>query len=482
MATSGAQGSSAPDATGGGERELTHLGVREAAALVREGGLSPVALVEAYLARIAARNDELNVFRTVMAEGALEAAAAAEAAVAAGGPLGPLHGVPVAVKDNIAVDGVRMTAGTSVLRDHVADRDAPVVTRLREAGAIILGKLHMSEWAIGATTQNIHFGDCHNPWDPARSAGGSSGGSGAALAADLAPATLGTDTGGSVRVPASVNGVSGLRPSAGRVPNTGTVPVAWTFDAVGPMARRAEDVARLLDVIGGHDPEDPTSADVPAGGCEAALEGGAEGLRIGLLTGDFRDTLPEETGVLLDTAAGMLVGMGADVEQVPLRGLEEAIEWTADLLLTEAAAFHRERLAETPDVYAADVQARLRRGEAVTGPRYATGRQWQRTWRREVLAAMDGFDLLLAPAVPIPAPVLAESDPLLTTGVVARYISIFVLARLPALVVPMGFSAREGLPLGMQLIGRPFDEATLLRAAHAYQGLTDWHERRPAAG
>jgi aspartyl-tRNA(Asn)/glutamyl-tRNA(Gln) amidotransferase subunit A len=465
-----------------GERELSRIGVREAAARIAAGDLSPVALVEAYLERIAARNAELNIFRTVMAEEAREAAAAAEAAVTAGRPLGSLHGVPIALKDNIAVAGVRMTAGTSVMRDTIASEDAPVVTRLREAGAIILGKLHMSEWAIGATTQNMHFGDCHNPWDPARSAGGSSGGSGAALAADMAPATLGTDTGGSVRVPASVNGVSGLRPSAGRVPNTGTIPVAWTFDAVGPMARRAEDVARLLDVIGGFDPADPTSADVPAGGCEAALEDGADGLRIGLLTGDFRDTLPEETAVLLDTAAGMLVGMGAHVEQVELRGLEAAIEWTADLLLAEAADFHRERLAETPEVFAADVQARLRRGNAVTGPQYARGRQEQRRWRRRLLEAMEPFDLLLGPAVPVPAPVLAESDPLLTTGVVARYISTIVLARLPALVVPMGFTAREGLPMGMQLIGRPFDEPTLLRAAHAYQRLTDWHERRPAAG
>lgn len=464
-----------------GERELSRIGVREAAAHIAAGELSPVALVSACLERIAARGEELNVFRTVMAEAALQAAAEAEAAVAAGRPLGPLHGVPIAVKDNIAVAGVRMTAGTSVMRDTVAGEDAPVVTRLREAGAIVLGKLHMSEWAIGATTQNIHFGDCHNPWDPERSAGGSSGGSGAALAADMALATLGTDTGGSVRVPASLNGVCGLRPSAGRVPNTGTIPVAWTFDAVGPMARRAEDVARLLDVIGGHDPEDPASADVPAGGCEAALDGGAEGLRIGLLTGDFRDTLPEETAVLLDTAAGILVGMGAQVEQVELRGLDEAIEWTADLLLAEAAWFHRERMADTPEVFAPDVQARLRRGEAVTGPHYARGRHEQRRWRRTLLGAMDGLDLLLAPAVPIPAPRLAESDPLLTTGVLARYISTIVLARLPALVVPMGFTAREGLPMGMQLIGRPFDEPTLLRAAHAYQRLTDWHERRPAA-
>jgi len=466
-------------AAAGPDAELTRLGVREAAGLIAEGALSPVALVEAYLERIGRHDAALNVYRTVMADSAREAASRAERAVRAGGSLGSLHGVPVSLKDNIEVEGVRMTAGTSVLRDHVAPRDAPVVTRLREAGAIILGKLHMAEWAIGATTQNIHFGDCHNPWDPARTAGGSSGGSGAALAADLAPATLGTDTGGSVRIPAALNGVSGLRASFGRVPNTGTIPVAWTFDAVGPMARRSEDVARLLEVIGGHDPDDPASADVPGGRYEAALELGAEGLHIGLLTGDYRDTLPDAAAIPLDVAAGVLVGMGADVEPVAVRGLDEAIEWTAELLLAEAASFHGDRLATSPEVFAPDVLKRLRRGQAVGGPHYARGRQAQRAWRRRILGAMDGYDLLLAPAVPEIAPLLAESEPLETTGRLARYMSTAVLARLPALVVPAGFGGPGPMPLGMQLIGRPYDEATLLRAAHAYQQLSDFHERRP---
>ena len=467
-------------AAAGAGVELTRLGVREAAGLIAAGELSPVALVEAYLERIERHDAALNVYRTVMGAGALEAAREAERAVAAGEPLGPLHGIPVALKDNIAVDGFLMTAGTSVMGDHIARGDAPVVTRLRAAGALILGKLHMAEWAIGATTQNMHFGDCHNPWDPLRTAGGSSGGSGAALAADLAPATLGTDTGGSVRIPAAMNGISGLRPSAGRVPNTGTIPVAWTFDTVGPMARRAEDVARLLEVIGGYDPEDPASADVPNGGYEAALELGAEGLRIGLLTGDFRDALPDAAAIPLDIAAGVLVGMGADVEHVEVRGLDEAIEWTAEMLLTEAAWYHRERLVASPEVFAQDVLKRLRRGEAITGPHYARGRHAQRGWRRKILGAMEGYDLLLAPAAPEVAPVLSESEPLETTGRLARYMSTAVLARLPALVVPMAFGAGHTLPLGMQLIGRPYDEATILRAAHAYQQISDFHERRPA--
>lgn len=464
-------------ATGAGRRAPAMLGAREAAEAIAAGELSPRELVAALLHRIETRAEPLNAFRTVMAAEAAAAAADAERAVERGEPLGPLHGVPIALKDNIAVAGVRMTASTTFLRDNVADHDATVVKRLRAAGAIIVGKLHMAEWAIGGTTQNIHFGPARNPWDTERTPGGSSGGSGNAVAADLTPVTLGSDTGGSIRIPASLNGVTGLRPTAGRVSNHGTIPVAWTFDTVGPLARRAEDVARVLGVIAGHDPEDPVCADRAVDDYEAALDRGAEGLAIGLLGGEFRSSLPAETAALHDAAAGVLEGLGARVVFVELSGVEAIGEWTADLLLAEAAAFHAERLAEAPDGFAPDVRARLRRGAAVTGPHYGRGRQEQRRWTREVLGALDGVDLLLAPAAPGPAPLIAESDPLETTRELARYLSIFGFARVPALAVPVGFT--QGLPVAMQLVGRHFDEATLLRAAHAYQQATDWHLRRP---
>jgi aspartyl-tRNA(Asn)/glutamyl-tRNA(Gln) amidotransferase subunit A len=459
-------------------RPLVELGVCEAADAIAKGELSPVELTDACLDRIEAKAGGLNVFRTVMAGQARAAAAEAERAVERGDTLGRLHGVPIALKDNIAVRGVAMTAGTGFLRDNVADRDAPVVTRLREAGAVIVGKLHMAEWAIGATTQNIHFGDGRNAWDRERIPGGSSGGSGAATGADLVPVALGTDTGGSVRVPASLNGVTGLRPTSGRIPNRDTIPVAWTFDAIGPLARRAEDVARVLEVIEGYDAEDPTSADRPGGGYEAAMAKGAAGLRIDVLGGEFRQGLPGETANLLDRAAAELERIGADLEPVELNGLEPAIELVGDLILAEAASFHEERMAGQLEGFAPDVVARLQRGTAITGPEYGRGRQEQRLWQRRVIQALDGHDLLLAPGVPIPAPLIAESDPLETTGVLARFIAVFALSRTPALVAPIGFSS-GGLPLGMQLIGRPFDEAVLLRAAHAYQQETDWHLQRP---
>ncbi len=459
---------------------LTSLGARAAAKAIAAREISPRELTAAHLERIEREDPQLNAFRTVMADEATAAAAEAERAVAASGgePLGPLHGVPIAIKDNIEVRGVRMTAGTAVMGEHVAARDAFVVEKLRAAGAVILGKLHMSEWAIGGTTQNLHFGDAHNPWDLDRSAGGSSGGSGAAVAADLAPVTLGSDTGGSVRLPASLCGVTGLRPTSGRVSNGGSIPVSWTLDTIGPLARRAEDVARTLAVIAGFDAADPVCADRAVDRYEQALVRGAEGLRIGMLVGEARSALSGEVAPLLDAAAAAFADLGAELHPVELGGLAGVAEWTADVLLAEAAAYHEERLPGNAGRFAPDVLARLQRGAAVSGPHYARGRQEQRRFTRELLGLLDGLDLLLAPATPVPAPILAESDPLKTTGILSRYISIFGFARVPALVVPIGFTASEGLPVAMQLVGRHFDEAMLLRAAHAYQQATDWHLRR----
>jgi aspartyl-tRNA(Asn)/glutamyl-tRNA(Gln) amidotransferase subunit A len=354
--------------------ELLRLGISEAVKLIRARQLSPVELVRAYLERIEALNPSVNAYLTVTAEEALAAAATAEQVVMQGGAVGPLHGIPVALKDNCDVAGVRTTAGTKFLRDNVAAADAQVAARLRRAGAVFLGKLNMHEWAIGATTRNLFFGPCRNPWDQQRIPGGSSGGSGAALAADMALTAVGTDTGGSVRIPAALNGVSGLRPTVGRVSNRGVVPVSWTFDTVGPMARRAEDVAQVLRAIAGYDAEDPTSVDVLVPDYLSEIHQGVKGLRVAVLGGHFRTEPEPAVTQAVRQAAQVYAELGARVEEVELPGTEAAIDRMSELLLTEAAAYHQARREERPGDFAPDVMTRLKRGAAVTGVQYALAR------------------------------------------------------------------------------------------------------------
>lgn len=461
--------------------DIPNLSIAEVSAQIRAGERSARALTEAYLSRIEAQDPPLNVFRTVTSEAALARASEIDEQVSRGEDPGTLAGVPVAIKDNIELADVPMTASTSFLRDHIARSDAPVTRALKRAGAVIVGKAHMSEWAIGGTTQNIHFGVGHNPWDPERVPGGSSGGSGAAVAAGLALAALGTDTGGSIRLPASLCGLVGVRPSKGRVSNRGSVPVAWSYDTIGPLTHRVADAAAVLRVIAGYDADDPVSRDVGVPDYVRELERGAEGLRVGVLSGSFREApLTPATAVALDAAVEKLGEIGLRIDEVELPGHLQMAELTADMLLAEAAAFHHERLAERPEIFAPDVLTRLRRGAAVTGPQYARGRQAQREWLRRVLQTLDGRDVLLAPGCPFPAPLISESDPLPMTGLLAHFCSVWSLAGTPAMVVPVGFV--DGLPVAMQLIGRPFEEATAMRIGHAYQQVTDWHLRRPAFG
>lgn len=459
--------------------ELLRLGITEAVRMIRARQLSPMELVRAYLGQIEKLNPSVNAYLTVTAEEALAAATAAEQAVMHGEAVGSLPGIPVALKDNCDVAGVRMTAGTKFLRDNVAAADSEAVARLRRAGAIFLGKLNMHEWAIGATTRNPFFGPCRNPWDRQRIPGGSSGGSGAALAADMTLAAIGTDTGGSVRIPAALNGISGIRPTVGRVSNRGVVPVSWTFDTVGPMARRAEDIAHLLQVVAGYDPEEPTSIDVPVPDYLSEIHQEVKGLRIAVLGGHFRTEPEPAVTEAVQHAAQVYAELGAHLEEVELPGAEEAIDRMSELILTEAAAYHQARREERPEDFGQDVMTRLKRGAAVTGVQYALAREAQRRWQRQLEQVFVSYDLLLAPTCGIPAPLIEESEGVETTRLLTRFTYPLNLALVPVLSLPCGFNA-GGLPISLQVAARHWQETLVLRAAWAYQQATDWHLRRPA--
>ena len=462
-----------------GNQELSELPRANLVERLRRGEISSVELTEACLDRIERHDAEVGAFITVSADLARAQALVADEALGRGAPLGPLHGLPCALKDNIDTAGVRTTVGSRFFTDNVPDRDAEVWRRLREAGAVLLGKVALHEFAFGGTTQNPHHGNCRNPWDLERIPGGSSGGSGAAVAAGMCAAALGTDTGGSVRIPAALNGLSGLRPTTGRVSIRGVFPITWSFDTVGPMARAVADLASLLAVLAGFDPEDPLSIDRPADDYVAALDQSAEGLRIGFPAGFFLDDVDDDVVRAVRAAAEIFAGLGASVEEIDLPGAGDAVFASTRIIWAEARAIHAERLAEQPELFGADVRRRLGLGEEVSGVDYASYVERGRRWRREVEDAFERVDVVLAPTTAIVAPVAAESEMIQTTVQLTRFTYGWTLAGVPALSIPCGFSA-EGLPIGLQLAAAPWRETTLLRAGAAYQRETDWHLRAPA--
>jgi aspartyl-tRNA(Asn)/glutamyl-tRNA(Gln) amidotransferase subunit A len=448
------------------------------AAAIRRGELSPREAVQDALDRIERRDAAYNSFITVRAEEALAEADALPPET------GPLHGVPIGVKDVIDVGGTRTTAASKVLADNVATADATVVARLRRAGAVIVGKLNTHEFAWGATTTSEAFGPARNPWDTERICGGSSGGSGAAVAAGLVPGALGTDTAGSVRIPAALCGVTGIRPTTGRVPNRGVIPVSWTYDTVGPLARTAEDCALLLDAIAGPEPDDPSTTQVVG---PAALEGigsGIEGIRIGVVAHLFEGVpIDPRVAAAVEAAIGELHRLGAKVERVEAPFLRRAEVVQQLVMLPEAAEAHlpwlRTRLAD----YGADVRARLLAGLLLPSSAPVTGQRARRALAHEARPLFERYDVLASPEMPIVAPRIGEDPVEVGSERIAYRLSIIPFNSpwscigVPGASVPCGLV--EGLPVGLALTGRRLGEATVLRVAHAFQQATDWHEQRP---
>lgn len=458
--------------------DLTYITIAKVSELIRGRKLSPVELTDACLARIEALEPRLNAFITVLADDARATAAWAADEIAAGTYRGALHGIPVGLKDIFDVAGVRTTAAAKILADNVATADSGVTERFKVAGAVIVGKLNMHEFAFGATGRSSHFGPACNPWDTARVTGGSSSGSGAAVASGELPVAMGTDTGGSIRIPASLCGIVGMKPTFGRVTRRGLLPLSWSLDHAGPLTRCVEDAAIVLQAIAGRDPLDASSIDEPVPDYRATLRDGVKGLRIGLPDRFFFEGLDANVETSVREAVRVLESLGAIVEPVSLPYAGDLPAAVTAIMLPEALAYHAKWMAERPEDYAEDVRYRLELGSTFLALHYVQAQRLRElavtAWRDDVFSK---FDLIAAPSTQIPATPIEKSDLSVVFSLI-RLTNPINLMGLPAISVPCGFA--DGLPFGLQLIGRWWDEATVFRAAYAYEQATDWHTRRPA--
>jgi len=440
--------------------------------------LSPVELVRALLDRIAALDPRLHAFIMVDAEAALDAARLAEGDIAAGRARGPLHGVPVGIKDIIDVAGLATTCHSKLRLDHVATADAEVTARLRAAGAIILGKLSLHEFAIGGPAFDLPFPPARNPWNPSHHPGGSSSGSGAALSAGLVPLALGTDTGGSIRNPAGACGVVGLKPTYGLVSRRGVFPLAFTLDHIGPMARSVADIALLLDTLAGHDPADPGSVATASRRFGADLGRGVRGLRVGFVRHFHETDMPAdpEIAAALDEAARVLEGEGAHVQTVTLPSLSDFSGVQRVIMLAESWAIHARWLRERPRDYSAASRRKLMSGAFLSAGDYVCAQQRRSTLMAAVDDAFRDVDALLCASAMDPVCRIDDAEAVARTYP-RQARNPFNLTGHPALAL-MGGLSRTGLPLPVQLVGRAYDEATLLRVAAAFERATAWHQRR----
>jgi aspartyl-tRNA(Asn)/glutamyl-tRNA(Gln) amidotransferase subunit A len=466
---------------------LTLSSVSELAQAIRAGKVGPVEATRAYLDRIARLDPTLHAYITVDADGALAAAAVLEREAAAGAWRGPLHGVPLAHKDLFLIPGLPTSCGTRTPDYFVGAPPCTAVARLQAAGALTLGKLNMTELALGPFGDNAHHGDVQNPWRIGHVSGGSSSGSGAAVVAGLAAGALGTDTGGSIRLPAAACGVVGLKPTYGRVSRAGVMPLSWSYDHVGPLARTVRDAALMLATIAGVDPLDATSSRQPVPDYVAALDGSVAGLRIGVAGGFYADGLDATVTAALAEAVTVLGGLGARVEPLAVPDPGPIVSGSSNVMVrAESAAIHSRLLKERPGELQPAVRDRMAPGLTVTAYDYLQGQRLRAQLTREFIdAVFSRVDVLATPTIPEPAPALAQVKAGATADVIARMGRFSRLTRpfnalgLPALSLPCG-AAPDGRPLALQLVGRPFDEATLLRLGHAYERATAWHRLRPS--
>jgi aspartyl-tRNA(Asn)/glutamyl-tRNA(Gln) amidotransferase subunit A len=459
--------------------------VSELAPLIQSRKLSPVDLVRDLLAHINAVNPRVNAFLTVTGEHALNQARTAEREIAGGAYRGPLHGIPYAVKDLVATKGIRTTNGSRTAANWIPDHESTVTARLTQAGAILIGKLNLLEFAMGSGQTGLN-GPARNPWDLSYSPSGSSSGSGAALAAGMAPLTIGSDSGGSIRGPAKSCGVVGLKPTYGRISRYGVTALSWTLDHVGPMARSVADVAVMLQAIAGADPADPTASAEPVPDYSQSLTGNIKGLRLGIPSEHFFTHVHPETEAALRRAIGLLKEMGAVLLDVKIKDANMCGAVSSVILGSESAAYHEKQRAEQPELLDILVRERLEAGTFYSAVDYIKALRVRTVLMREMQRVFESCDVLMLPAgnaAPKLDAEIVRSDAPTNPPSVPRPDSFNIanVTGIPAIVLPCGFTAGPpSLPLGIQFCGKYFDEPTLFRIPHAYQSATDWHKRTPS--
>ena len=462
------------------DSEICYLTIAEAAAGLRRKEFSPVELTEACLRRIHSLDDKLHSFITLSADLALRQAQRAEQELMSGHDRGPLHGIPIALKDLYATRGIRTTCHSAVLETWFPDHDATTVTKLQDAGTTLLGKLGMHEFAFGGPSVDAPFPAVRNPWNTAHIPGGSSSGSGAALAAGFCYGALGSDTGGSIRTPSSHCGIVGIKPTYGRVSRAGVIPLSWSLDHAGPMARSVEDCAIMLQALAGYDAADNASANVAVPNFQTGIKAGIKGLRVGVARKNWFDEnlgIAPQTEAVFNQALKVLEDLGAQIVDIDGKPFSLARKANQTILVCEAYAYHEKTLQETPLKFGSSVRRRILEGAFLSATDYLTAQRARAVLNQQIRANFAQVDVFAVPGAARPPEAFEGMDPN-EQNMRPSFTNPFNLTGLPAITVPCGFT--EGnLPAGVQFVAPAFEETTCFRVAYAYEQATEWHNRRP---
>ena len=476
---------SIPGANELANNDLNYASIAELAPRLRSGDLSPVELTQVSLGRIEALEPQLNAFLEVFSQSALAQAREAEVEIKSGSYKGPMHGITVALKDLIDVEGTVTTGGSTILKDNMATSDATITRLLKDAGAIVIGKAALVEFAMGATGMNPHYGASHNPWNLQRICCGSSMGSAAAVAAGLSVTAIGSDTGGSIRMPASVTGTVGLKPTYGRVSRAGVLDLSWSCDHVGPMTRTVADCAHMMNAIAGHDPRDPASSNQPVPDFTSDLKQGLQGLRVGVPLDFFYDDIDPEIEAAVRAGIALMEREGASVREISMPWVSQGRKINVGVNRPEAVSVHEEWLRKYPDQYSIEVRARLESAASIPAIEYIRAQRARRWFIEKMTHATRDVDILVTPTVPIKTPTIEEcivhpgGDPIApATNLLGIFTGVFDTTGEPSLSLNCGFTG-DGMPIGMMISGKPFDEVTVLRAGAGFETAAGLVDKRP---